>query len=193
MDFEKQIRKYRKEMNLSQEELADKVYVSRQTISNWENGKSCPDIQSLVLLSTIFNVSLDQLIKGDIEVMKEKIKADEIEKFNRYGMVYSILLLITIISAVPLKVWLGIWAVVPWGIIAVITIIYAFKVESLKKDYNVQTYKEIVAFTEGKRLDEIDSYKEEGKRPYQKILLAIASGVFALTVCFLTDMFINGV
>lgn len=61
MELSKQIRKYRTESNLSQEELADKVFVSRQTISNWENDKNYPDIKSLVLMSEIFQVSLDKV------------------------------------------------------------------------------------------------------------------------------------
>ena len=80
MELSIQIKKYRTELHLSQEELAEKVYVTRQTISNWENEKSYPDIHSLLLLSSLFNVSLDQLIKGDIEKMKEiwkKIEKDE--------------------------------------------------------------------------------------------------------------------
>ena len=80
MEVSTQIKKYRNDMKLSQEELAEKVYVSRQTISNWETGKNYPDIHSLLLLSSIFNVSLDRLIKGDIEMMKEKIKETEAEK-----------------------------------------------------------------------------------------------------------------
>lgn len=56
-----QIKKYRTSLNLSQEELAEKIYVTRQTISNWENDKCYPDIHSLLLLSSVFNISLDQL------------------------------------------------------------------------------------------------------------------------------------
>lgn len=73
MELGKQIRRYRNERSFSQETLAEKVYVSRQTISNWENGKSYPDVNSLVLLSEAFEVSLDKLIKGDVENMKEQI------------------------------------------------------------------------------------------------------------------------
>ena len=62
MELGKQIKRYRMEANLSQEELADKVFVSRQTISNWENDKNYPDIKSLVLMSEVFHVSLDTLI-----------------------------------------------------------------------------------------------------------------------------------
>lgn len=58
MELSKQIKKYRVEANLSQEELADKVFVSRQTISNWENDKNYPDIRSLVLMSEIFEAEV---------------------------------------------------------------------------------------------------------------------------------------
>ena len=62
MELGKQIKKHRQEVQLSQEKLADRVYVSRQTISNWENDKSYPDVNSLVLLSEIFQISPSILI-----------------------------------------------------------------------------------------------------------------------------------
>ncbi|MBQ6700520.1 MAG: helix-turn-helix transcriptional regulator, partial [Oscillospiraceae bacterium] len=72
MEIGKQIKKYRSELSLSQEEFADKIFVTRQTVSNWENDKSYPDINSLVLMSNVFGVSLDNLIKGDVDEMNEK-------------------------------------------------------------------------------------------------------------------------
>ncbi|WP_445610457.1 helix-turn-helix transcriptional regulator [Enterococcus mundtii] len=57
MDLSHQIKKYRKQLALSQEELAEKLFVSRQTISNWENERSYPDIHNLLLLSVLFDVS----------------------------------------------------------------------------------------------------------------------------------------
>lgn len=75
MELGRQIRKYRTEARLSQEQLADLIFVSRQTISNWENDRNYPDIKSLVLLSEVFHVSMDQLIKGDVEKMKIEIDA----------------------------------------------------------------------------------------------------------------------
>ena len=65
MDIGSKIKKYREEQNISQEELALKIFVSMQTISNWETNKSYPDIKSLTMLSNIFNVSLDNFIKKD--------------------------------------------------------------------------------------------------------------------------------
>lgn len=117
MELGKQIKKHRQEVQLSQEELAERVYVSRQTISNWENDKSYPDVNSLVLLSETFQISLDNLIKGDIEVMKDVIQKEEIEKMNRYGKIYTIMLIATAVSAVPLFMLLGVWSLIPWGII----------------------------------------------------------------------------
>ena len=185
MELGKQIKVYRQEAHLSQEELANRVYVSRQTISNWENDKSYPDVNSLVLLSEIFQISLDKLIKGDIEVMKDVIQKEEIEKMNRYGKTYAIMLIATAVSAVPLFMWLGLWAFIPWGIIWAISLYFAFKVEKVKKDNDVQTYKEIVAFSEGKLLDDIQKQREIGKRPYQKILLVIGSAAVTFAVCVL--------
>ena len=195
MELGKQIKKHRQEAHLSQEELANRVYVSRQTISNWENDKSYPDVNSLVLLSEIFQISLDKLIKGDIEVMKDVIQKEEIEKMNRYGRIYTIMLIATVVSAAPLFVWLGLWAFIPWGILWAFSMYFALKIEKIKKDNDVQTYKEIVAFYEGKRLDDIQKQREIGKRPYQKILLVIGSALITFVVCvligFLMHIFLN--
>ena len=185
MELGKQIRMYRQEAQLSQEELADRVYVSRQTISNWENDKSYPDVNSLVLLSEVFHISLDKLIKGDIDVMKEAIEKEEVEKMKQYGTIYTILLIATVVVAVPLFMWIGTWAFIPWGIIFASAMYFAFKIERLKKDNDIQTYKEIVAFSEGKRLDDIQKQREIGKRPYQKILLVIGSAMIAFVACIL--------
>ena len=70
MELSKRIKELRTEKGWSQEALAERIYVSRQTISNWETEKSYPDVQSLLILSNIFGVSLDDLIKGDVDTMK---------------------------------------------------------------------------------------------------------------------------
>ena len=69
----------------------------------------------------------------------------------------------------------------------------AFRIFSLvlKKDNDVQTYKEIVAFSEGKLLDDIHKQREIGKRPYQKILLVIGSAVLTLVICVLIDFLMH--
>ena len=64
MNLSKQIKKYRERDGYSQEYLAEKLYVSRQSISNWENDKSLPDIHNLLMMCELFNVTLDDLVKG---------------------------------------------------------------------------------------------------------------------------------
>lgn len=191
MELGKQIKMYRLENKFSQEELADRIYVSRQTISNWENDKSYPDINSLVLLSEVFKVSLDKLIKGDVEIMKDVIRKEEVDKMKRYGRIYTIMLIVTVVSVVPLNMWLGVWSFIPWGIIWMVSMYFAFKIEKIKKDNDVQTYKEIVAFSEGKLLDDIHKQQEIGKRSYQKMLLVIGSALITLCVCILIGLLMH--
>ena len=102
MELGNQIKAHRAVLSLSQEELAEKVYVTRQTVSNWETGKSYPDIHSLLLLSALFDVSLDQLIKGDLETMKQEVNAADVKAMNRDAIIYTVLLAATIILPVPL-------------------------------------------------------------------------------------------
>ena len=78
MELGKQIYELRKKANLSQEQLAEQVGVSRQTISKWELGETAPDIKQAQILSQIFNVSLDELTGNDTkEVIYEKVSNTE--------------------------------------------------------------------------------------------------------------------
>lgn len=185
MELSTQIRKYRTQMNLSQEELAERIYVTRQSISNWENGKNYPDIHSLLLLSTLFGVSVDQMIKGDMETMKETVHVQEISKLNRYSGIYAAHLVTFILSAAPLFMWLGWYALIPFGILFSLTMYWALKVEKLKKNHDIQTYREIIAFMEGNRLDEIGNAVEKGKRPYQNALKFLVGAGIGAVICAL--------
>ncbi|HES9038454.1 TPA: helix-turn-helix transcriptional regulator [Streptococcus pyogenes] len=182
MEIGQQIIRYRKQQALSQEELAEKVYISRQSISNWENDKTYPDIHSLLLLSQIFQVSLNQLIKGDIEKMKYTITQVDKKNFERDTKVMVTLMILLMISSYPLVYfleWLGLGIFV---LLSIITMTYANRVERFKKKYDVQPYKEILAVSNGKLLDEIEKREERAKLPYQKPL--IVTVFFLITVAF---------
>ena len=187
MELGTQIRKYRNERTLSQEALAEQVFVSRQTVSNWENDKSYPDVKSLMLLSEVFGVSLDQLIKGDVEIMKEQIDQTDQKRFGRLSNIFTILFLAVLITPVPLVHFLSYAGLAIWIVILGAGSYAAMLVEREKKRLDIQTYQEIIAFTEGKALSEIEKAREEGKRPYQKVLLAVASGAAgaAVTIFFM--------
>ena len=182
MELGNKIKAYREKENMSQDELALKVFVSRQTISNWETNKTYPDIKTLSLLSHIFNITLDDFIKGDIKEMKEIIDEEKIKKFHSLGVIYSIELIVLMISAYPLFKFLDIIGIIIWGIWAIITLTTAIFIEKFKKTNNIQTYKEIVAFSEGKQLTYAESQQELGKRIYQKVLLTILSAIIAIVI-----------
>lgn len=186
MELGNQIKKYRKERSLSQDALAERIFVSRQTISNWENDKSYPDVNSLVLLCDAFEISLDQLVKGDVETMKQRMSMSDEERkeFNRLGNIFGFLLLLIGVTPIPLVHFLSYVGMGIWIVILLAGIYAASRVEKKKAQYDIQSYREIVAFVEGTTLDEIEKAKEEGKRIYQKIFLALGTGVLVLAVSF---------
>ena len=73
MKLPEHLKANRERLGLSQEDVAHAIFVSRQTMSSWENGKTYPDVQSLLLLSQLFGVSIDELVKGDVVSMKNMI------------------------------------------------------------------------------------------------------------------------
>lgn len=117
--------------------------------------------------------------------MKKEINLTEINKFNRCAIIYGVLLVLTVVSLVPLIKIMGWYGLLPWAVIYVIAVYFAFKAEKIKKENNISTYKEIVAFTEGKQLDEIEQQREIGKRPYQTFIYMIGSGIIAFIVVYL--------
>lgn len=189
MELCKQIKKYRNDLGLSQDALAEKVFVSRQTISNWENDKSYPDVNSLLLLSEVFGVSIDILIKGDVMEMKKQILVEDREKFEKLSKIFSILFIAAIISPIPLVYFLHYVGIAIWIVLFAIAMYFAIQVEKLKKQFDIQTYREIVAFMEERDMDEISKAREEGKRPYQKVLLAVVSGLITFIVAVLLGFF----
>ena len=183
MNLGSQIIEYRSELSMSQDELAEKIFVSRQSISNWENDKTYPDIKSLLLLSEVFRVSLDQLIKGDLEIMKKEISTQELTNFQKDAAIMTVFYVLMLITPIPLAHFGGWLGLAVYLVISAVGLYFAVRVEKHKKKYDIQTFKEINAFMDGKSLDEIESAREYGKRPYQKVLLAIGSAVLALVIC----------
>ncbi|WP_260144405.1 helix-turn-helix domain-containing protein [Leuconostoc citreum] len=81
--FHNLIKEKRQKMSLTQMDLANKLLVSNKTISNWETGKTLPDIENIILISKYLNLSLDDLFLGD-ETMVEKLRENQQEhKFYR--------------------------------------------------------------------------------------------------------------
>lgn len=189
MELGKRIKNLRNAHNWNQDELAEKMFVSRQTISNWENEKSYPDIQSILLLSNLFEISLDQLVKGDVEQMQEIINDQDVKQMKFYGKMMLACLAIMIVTFGPLYLVTGLWGLIPEGILAIAMFYFAIKLNGIQKENDLVTYNEIVTFMNGKNLDEISKQREIGKRNYQvvavMILAGLISGILSFTVVYI--------
>ena len=184
MELGKKIKELRAEKNWSQEMLAERAYVSRQTVSNWETEKNYPDVHSLLILSDIFGVSLDELIKGDVDTMKETIKNEEGKRLKRLEVI-AVIEMLVLMFGVTLIVdkggeigrMIGLFLA---GVLSVIIIMDFHKIENIKRDNDVQTYREVVAFMNGETLDDIEKEKEAAKRVSEKKKILI------FLVCYLS-------
>ena len=184
MQVGKQIQHYRKEKNLSQDELAEIIFVSRQSISNWERDATYPDIQNLLLLSKVFEVSLDKLVKGDLETMKQIIHDQEFMRYKKDEVVFSLLLIGSPIISTPLILYLDGYGIAISCLILAVGIFYALRIEKFKKKHNLRTYRQLVAYEQGRSLSEIEEAEERGKDPYERILIPIlfVLGIGAITL-----------
>ncbi|MGE9833370.1 helix-turn-helix domain-containing protein [Streptococcus orisratti] len=88
----------RNKQGLTQEQIAQQLQVSHQTISNWENNKSYPDIVSLITLSELYQISLDQLLKGDKAMIEHLSKSTNTVASNRRLLTAIILNIIILIA-----------------------------------------------------------------------------------------------
>lgn len=92
-----QLKKARMDKNLTQEEVAEKIFVSRQSISNWENNKTYPDIGNVIALSDLYQISLDELLKGSDNFMEHLEESTNLVKSNKKLMALIVVALIVMI------------------------------------------------------------------------------------------------
>ena len=106
MEIGKKLKDARMKSGYTQESVAEKVNVSRQTISNWENEKSYPDIISVIKLSNLYSISLDELLKGDEKMMEHLEESTNVVKSTRKLIGAILLNIITVILLVTLSMFL---------------------------------------------------------------------------------------
>ena len=100
MNIGKQIQMIRKENKITQQKMAEDLAVSRQAISKWESGKSIPDIENLMYISSLYSISLDSLVKDDPRVSMKVIADTGARKWHLVNILFFIALLMNI-------VWVG--------------------------------------------------------------------------------------
>lgn len=92
------LKEARLKKNMTQEEVAEKIFVSRQSISNWENNKTYPDIGNVIALSDLYEISLDELLKGSDNFMKHLEESTDLVKSNKKLIGIIILALIIVVA-----------------------------------------------------------------------------------------------
>lgn len=137
------IKNARIQKGYTQEQVAENLLVSRQTISNWENGKSLPDIISIIKMSELYELSLDEMMKGDKALLKKverdvgAVKAEKkLIKFAWISIVIAIILMILgeIIEGNPVIDFMN--GALPWillGLMLLFAILYLNKEEKDKE------------------------------------------------------------
>ncbi len=192
MEVGRRIREERERMGISQEGLAREVFVSRQTVSNWETGKTYPDVQSLLLLSNLFDVSVDSLVKGDVEIMEKQMENYELARYKIKASMTVALGLIAV-GAVMLALLSkrGEELTSPFGLIALFLLVAGVGVsliaERIEKRYDIETVEEVRAFLDGKEPEQIERERRIPKalRPILQMIAGAAVGVVFMTVLYL--------
>lgn len=98
MEIGKKIKQRRNELGITQETLAEKINVSRSTVSNWEIGRNYPDIQTIISLSDELDISLDELLKEDKVVVKKITEDTQVRNKNKWAI--RILLVLVVLLSV---------------------------------------------------------------------------------------------
>ena len=111
MNIGEQIKARRTELNITQQDLADRLNVSRSAISNWETNKNYPDLQIIVQISEELQVSLDKLLKGDADVVK-KISKDTTESRKLRGRTKKLIAALSVLAVMLLATW---WLFFGWS------------------------------------------------------------------------------
>lgn len=154
MYISKRLKELRAANGFSQERLAELLNVSRQTVSSWENERSYPDVHNLIMLCDIYSVSLDDLMKGDIEIMKKEVSNEnwrnspqDAIQLIQSGFVMIIGLLVAVIGLIvssndssPL------WGYGLMILGAILACFFAFYADYLKRKNKIQTYRELSDF-----------------------------------------------
>ena len=128
MEFNNKLYELRKQKGFSQEELASRLNVSRQTVSKWEVGESAPDMEKLIAISDLFEISLDELVKGETpkqsDVSEQVVKSEFYSDIKEHvltdnnkakarkglkiaGIVVAVIVLIDVISFVVYAIMFG--------------------------------------------------------------------------------------
>lgn len=142
MNIGNQIAGLRKNHHFSQDDFALKIHVSRQTVSNWETNKTYPDIGTLVMIADFFELSLDELVREDVPIMKQKLLANKI-KWLGFGFIGILVLTYLCLFVLKYSPMLGSLLV---GASTVIGLIFIYQFYKVMNSANLKTFRQVIQY-----------------------------------------------
>ena len=164
MELARRIKEHRARLGMSQADLARALFVTRQTISNWETSRTYPDAQSLLLMSGLFGVSVDSLLKDDSQEMKEALAAGS-RKMNRLGAVmaaFGLACAAWVVVGIALD-WDTALIAVPAAALFAPAMCAAFLVDKMRHDNQLFAYQSVQAFLAGEDPDVSNRYNQRAR------------------------------
>ena len=164
MELARRIKEHRARLGMSQADLARALFVTRQTISNWETSRTYPDAQSLLLMSGLFGVSVDSLLKEDSQEMREALAAGS-RKINRLGAVmaaFGLACAAWVVVGIALD-WDTALIAVPAAALFAPAMCAAFLVDKMRHDNQLFAYQSVQAFLAGEDPDVSNRYNQRAR------------------------------
>ena len=177
MEIGNRIREERDKHGMSQEDLANAIFVSRQTVSNWETGKTYPDVQSLLLLSNLFGVTIDSLVKGDEVEMTKEIEQGA-KKLRVLGNGMAGCMIVAFVGAAYWFLMDGWMSALLWLVVFLaFYMVGAVLSERIKKAHNLATYAQIKAYMAGE--DPAEAEQQVSLPAWATMLVKVVVGIVA--------------
>lgn len=164
MELARRIKEHRARLGMSQADLARALFVTRQTISNRETSRTYPDAQSLLLMSGLFGVSVDSLLKEDSQEMREALAAGS-RKMNRLGAVmaaFGLACAAWVVVGIALD-WDTALIAVPAAALFAPAMCAAFLVDKMRHDNQLFAYQSVQAFLAGEDPDVSNRYNQRAR------------------------------
>lgn len=184
MELARRIKEHRERLGMSQGELAKAVFVTRNTISNWETDRTYPDVQSLLLLSELFGVSIDALVREDSQEMRDALAAGA-KRMSRLGAAmasFGLVCVAWIVVGILLDIDFVVIAV-PAAAAFVPASIAAFLIDKMRHDNQLYAYQSVEAYLSGEDSDVGNPYNQRAGRHWVAKRVALTVLLIIAGIC----------
>ncbi len=188
MRISEKLIQYRHKFRLSQEALASKLHVSRQTISNWETGRTYPDIQSLMMLTEIYQIKLDDLIHDDIKEMQDQVSR---KKLWRLIMASGAIIVLEYVAFAGLRWFPPIIGMMLISICMTLGLVLMYFLWKSMKALQLRKFRQVLAYLNGNPVSSGASPSRITVIAEDGVGLLIGAGIGSLALWLILKFIIN--